>query len=39
MTGWTITAGDYKVHTITGLVVQPGDLAVLAASGDAAGQR
>ena len=35
MTGWTITAGDYKVHTITGLVVQPGDLAVLAASGDA----
>lgn len=34
LTGWTITAGDYKVHTIAGLVVQPGSLAVLAASGD-----
>lgn len=35
LTGWTITAGDFKVHTITGLVVPPGELAVLAASADA----
>ena len=36
MSGWTITAGDYKVHTIGSLVVAPGSLAVLAASGDPA---
>ena len=34
LAGWTITAGDWKVHTIAALTVQPGGFAVLAASAD-----
>ena len=36
LSGWTITGGDYLTHTISTLVVAPGDLAVLAANGDTA---
>ena len=31
LAGWTVTAGDWKVHTIDSLVVEPGAFAVLAA--------
>ena len=34
LSGWTITGGDYLTHTISSLVVAPGESAVLAASGD-----
>lgn len=32
--GWTVTAGDWKVHTIDSLKIEPGEFAVLAASDD-----
>ncbi|MEO6571997.1 MAG: lamin tail domain-containing protein, partial [Ilumatobacteraceae bacterium] len=34
LAGWTLTAGEWKVHTIGALVVEPGTFAVLAASAD-----
>jgi hypothetical protein len=34
LSGWTITGGDYLTHTISSLVVAPGESAVLAANGD-----
>jgi len=34
MAGWTIVGGDLKTHTITSLVVAPGQHAVLASNGD-----
>ena len=36
LSGWTITGGDYLTHTISSLVVAPGESAVLAANGDPA---
>ncbi len=36
LSGWTITGGDYLTHTISTLVVAPGESAVLAANGDTA---
>lgn len=34
LAGWTITAGDLKTHTITSLLVAPGEIVVLGASAD-----
>ena len=34
LSGWTIIGGDYLTHTISSLVVAPGESAVLAANGD-----
>ena len=36
LSGWTIIGGDYLTHTISSLVVAPGESAVLAANGDLA---
>ncbi len=36
VSGWTLTAGDFKTHTIGKFVIEPGQNAVLAASGDSA---
>ncbi len=34
LSGWTIIGGDFLTHTISSLVVAPGESAVLAANGD-----